>query len=154
MRGNCRPTTKTSLSMPFDAPKPSSSASDSHAFLAGGGEATDLILAREWGDHPLGAPEAWPDELKATLSLILNSPESMILCWGREELTFFFNEAYFPLLGPRLDWAMGAPFHEVWADAWDQAQPIIKDAFAGRSQHYEDLPWKLGTDRGREDTWF
>lgn len=140
--------------MPFDASKPSSSASDSHAFLAGGGEATDLILAREWGDHPLGAPEAWPDELKATLSLILNSPESMILCWGREELTFFFNEAYFPLLGPRLDWAMGAPFHEVWADAWDQAQPIIKDAFAGRSQHYEDAPWKLGTDRGREDTWF
>ncbi|WP_236672240.1 sensor histidine kinase [Croceicoccus sp. YJ47] len=78
----------------------------------------------------------------------------MILCWGEEELTFFFNEAYFPLLGPRLEWAMGAPFHEVWADAWEQAKPIIADAFDGRSQHYTDLPWKLATDRGRAETWF
>ena len=127
---------------------------EAYPFLAGGGKATDLILARDWNEHPLGPPEDWSEALKSTLSLILNSPESMILCWGKEELTFFFNEAYFPLLGPRLDWAMGAPFREVWADAWDQAQPIIADAFAGRSQHYDDLPWKLATDRGRADTWF
>jgi PAS domain S-box-containing protein len=123
-------------------------------FLAGGGEATRLILARDWSTHPLGPPEHWPDSLKATLSTVLNSPESMILAWGRDELTFFFNETYFPLLGPRLSWAMGAPFHEVWADAWAQARPIIDDAFAGQSQRFTDLPWKLGTDRGRADTWF
>lgn len=86
--------------------------------------------------------------------MILNSPESMILAWGKEELTFFFNETYFPLLGPRLSWAMGAPFKEVWADAWEQAKPIIDDAFAGRSQRFNDLPWKLDTDRGHADTWF
>ena len=140
--------------MTSDHSTPALPSSEAYPFLAGGGEAIDLILAREWDNHPLGPPEAWPDELKSTLSLVLNSPESMILCWGREELTFFFNEAYFPLLGPRVDWAMGAPFREVWADAWDQAQPIIAEAFAGRSQHYEDLPWKLATDRGRADTWF
>ena len=127
---------------------------ETYPFLAGGGKAADLIIARDWSDHPLGPPQDWSDALKSTLSLVLNSPESMILCWGKEELTFFFNEAYFPLLGPRLDWAMGSPFRKVWADAWDQAQPIIADAFSGRSQHYDDLPWKLATDRGRADTWF
>lgn len=60
-------------------------------FLAGGGEATRLILARDWSGHPLGEPAGWPEALKATLSTVLNSPESMILAWGREELTFFFG---------------------------------------------------------------
>ena len=140
--------------MTFTSSKPPLSDNKPWPFLTGGGKATDLIVARDWSDHALGQPEDWPDALKSTLSLILNSPESMILCWGKDDLTFFFNEAYFPLLGPRLEWAMGAPFREVWADAWDQAKPIIAEAFAGKSQHYENLPWKLATDRGRADTWF
>jgi PAS domain S-box-containing protein len=123
-------------------------------FLAGGGEATRLILERDWSAHPLGAPEGWPDILKTTLSTVLNSPESMLLAWGRDELTFFFNETYFPLLGPRLSWAMGERFDIVWADAWAQAKPIVDDAFAGRSQRFVDLPWKLDTDRGQADSWF
>ena len=32
-------------------------------FLAGGGEATRLILARDWRGHPLGRPETWPEAL-------------------------------------------------------------------------------------------
>ncbi|WP_313535084.1 ATP-binding protein [Sphingomonas sp.] len=113
-----------------------------------------LVLDKDWSGHPLGAPEAWPDILKTSISTVLNSPESMILAWGTERLTFFFNETYFPLLGPRLSWAMGSPFEEVWADAWEQAKPIIDEAFAGRSQRFVDLPWKLDTDRGQADTWF
>lgn len=109
-------------------------------FLAGGGEATRLILARDWSGHPLGTPEDWPDALKMSLSTILNSPESMILAWGEHDLFFFFNETYFPLLGPRLSWAMGTPFEDVWADGWAQAKPIIDDAFAGRSPRFVDLP--------------
>jgi PAS domain S-box-containing protein len=123
-------------------------------FLAGGGKATDLILVRDWSEHWLGDPAGWPEALKATLSTVLNSPESMILCWGRDELSFFFNETYFPLLGPRLSWAMGSPFRDVWADGWEQAKPIIENAFAGNSQRFTDLPWKLDTDRGAADTWF
>ena len=123
-------------------------------FLAGGGLATELILARDWTGHALGEPANWPSALKTALSMVLNSPESMILAWGRDTLTFFFNETYFPLLGPRLSTAMGAPFADVWSDAWAQAAPIIDEAFAGRSQRFVDLPWKLATDRGSEDTWW
>lgn len=123
-------------------------------FLAGGGAATQLILDRDWSDHPLGPPQDWPPALKTALSLVLNSPESMILAWGEEDLWFFFNETYFPLLGPRLDWAMGSAFIEVWADGWEQAKPIIDEAFAGRSRRFVDLPWKLDTDRGVSDTWW
>ncbi len=122
-------------------------------FLAGGGRATELILARDWTDHPLGQPHQWAEGLKVALSLVVNSPESMILCWG-PQLHFFFNETYIPLLGPRVDWAMGSLFDEVWADALEQARPIIADAMAGRSQRFNDLPWKLAIDRGQADTWW
>jgi hypothetical protein len=37
-------------------------------------------------------PETWPDSLRTAVSLILNSPESMILAWG-PDLHFFFNVA-------------------------------------------------------------
>jgi hypothetical protein len=97
---------------------------DSFPFLSGGGEAARMIRARDWSGHPLGLPETWPAEFRAALSLVLNSPESMILAWG-PDLHFFFNDTYFPLLGPRLPWAMGERFDVVWADAWDQARPII-----------------------------
>ena len=40
-------------------------------FLAGGGEATRLILERDWSDHPLGDPTSWPDILKSNLSTVL-----------------------------------------------------------------------------------
>ena len=123
-------------------------------FLSGGGAATRLILARDWSCHPLGPPDGWSPAFKTALSLLLNSPESMILCWGRDELFFFFNETYFPLLGPRLDGAMGSTLAQVWPDAWDQARPIVEAAYAGRSQRFVDLPWKLDTDRGAADTWW
>ncbi|WP_232629528.1 hybrid sensor histidine kinase/response regulator [Methylobacterium sp. Leaf118] len=122
-------------------------------FLAGGGEAARMIAERDWSDHPLGRPETWPESLRTALSLVLNSPESMILAWG-PELHFFFNDTYFPLLGPRLPWAMGERFDKVWADGWDQARPIIEEAFAGRSRRFEDLPWALDTDRGEAQTWW
>jgi PAS domain S-box-containing protein len=124
------------------------------SFLSGGGEAARLIRERDWSGHPMGRPETWAPEFKTALSLVLNSPESMILAWGQEGLHFFFNDAYAPLLGPRLSWAMGERFDKVWADAWEQARPIIAEAFAGHSRHFQDLPWKLNTDRGVADTWF
>ena len=122
-------------------------------FLEGDGRAARLIRERDWSDHPLGPPQGWPEAFRAALSLVLNSSESMILAWG-PELRFFFNDTYVPLLGPRVDWAMGARFDEVWADAWDQAKPIIDDAMAGRSRRFVDLPWRLSTDRGQADTWW
>ncbi|WP_235919386.1 PAS domain S-box protein [Aureimonas psammosilenae] len=132
---------------------PNSFMTDPLSFLDGGGEAAQMIRNRDWSNHPLGKPEDWSPAFKSALSLILNSPESMILAWG-PDLSFFFNDTYFPLLGPRLPWAMGERFDVVWADGWEQAKPIIDEAFAGRSRRFVNLPWKLDTDRGAEDTWW
>lgn len=101
-------------------------------FLNGGGDATTLIVARDWSTHPLGAPQTWPDGLKVALSIVLHAAEPTSLIWGRDDLTLFFNAAYCPLLGTDPSVAMGGRFDEVWADAMEQARPILDDVFAGR----------------------
>ena len=51
-------------------------------FLAGGGDATRLIAAVDWSAHPLGATRSLADGLRTALSLVVNSPELMILLVG------------------------------------------------------------------------
>jgi two-component system sensor histidine kinase VicK len=67
-------------------------------FLEGGGEMGELTRSYHWTDHPLGEPLNWPQSLKTTLSIILNSKFPMFLWWGAE-LYCFYNNAYRPSLG-------------------------------------------------------
>ncbi len=80
-------------------------------FPAGSSEAAETIRTKDWDQTSLGPLAQWPVALKNALNLILNSPESMYLLWGRE-LIFFHNDAYAPILGPRKEWAIGALIHK------------------------------------------
>ncbi|MEG0186329.1 MAG: PAS domain S-box protein, partial [Stenotrophomonas sp.] len=84
---------------------------------------------------------------------MLNSPESMYLVWG-PELVFLFNDAYAPILGPRLDQAMGAPLRSLWADAWPSVREPIERAFAGQGSRFEDVPVAMSRYGQAEDTWW
>ena len=67
-------------------------------FLNGGGEMGELIRGFDWAGHYLGLPETWPQSLKTTLSIILNSRFPMFLFWGPDSICFY-NDAYRPSLG-------------------------------------------------------
>ncbi|WP_164617826.1 PAS domain-containing protein, partial [Pseudomonas viridiflava] len=95
----------------------------------------------------------WPVALKNALNLILNSPESMYLLWGRE-LIFFHNDAYAPILGPRKEWAIGALMHELWADVWDQVLPLVEQALNGEPGRWQDMPLTMARFGEIEQTWW
>jgi PAS domain S-box-containing protein len=97
--------------------------------------------------------EQWPAALKIHLNLILNSPESMYLLWGAD-LLFFHNDAYAPILGPRLDQAMGARVEELWSDVWSQVQPFAENALRGIPYECEDLPLTMARYGEIEHTWW
>lgn len=84
---------------------------------------------------------------------MLNSPESMYLVWG-PELVFLFNDAYAPILGPRLPQAMGAPLRSLWADAWPAVREPIERAFAGQGSRFENVPVAMNRYGQPEDTWW
>jgi diguanylate cyclase (GGDEF)-like protein/PAS domain S-box-containing protein len=107
------------------------------AFLAGGGEMGAEMRRKDWSRTSLGRPEFWPQALKSAVSIMLNSGQPMYITWG-PELTFFFNDAYKPILGAKRD-GLGQRFDELWADVWPDIRPVIADALAGNATWIEDF---------------
>lgn len=116
-----------------------SSTNNKHYFLTGGGEMGELIRSKDWSKTSLGTPDAWPQSLRTTLSIILNSKFPMFLWWG-EELTSFYNDAYRPSLGiegkhPNI---LGQKAEEAWSEIWPTIHPLIKQVLAGEGATWSE----------------
>lgn len=90
-------------------------------WLMGGGEMGRRIREYDWSAHPLGPLPGWPQSLKTTVSLMLNSRFAMWMGWGKS-FWFFCNDAYLPTLGLKKD-SLGAPAESVWKEVWKEAGP-------------------------------
>ncbi|KLD69726.1 hybrid sensor histidine kinase/response regulator [Xanthomonas pisi] len=123
------------------------------AFPHGDSAMAQAVRAYDWAGTPLGPSEQWPAPLRNAVSLMLASPESMYVVWG-EALTFFYNDAYAPILGPRRPYALGAPLRELWADAWEAVRAPIEAAFAGSASRFEEMPIAMNRYGVPEDTWW
>ncbi len=101
-------------------------------FISGGGEMGALIRAKDWSETPVGNPEGWPQSLRTTLSILLNSKFPMFLWWG-PELICFYNDAYRPSLGQngKHPMILGMKAQEAWAEIWDIIKPLIDGILAG-----------------------
>ena len=118
-----------------------------------GHSAATMIDVVDWVSHPLGKREGWPSTLRIMIDLILASPRSSYIVWGPDR-TFFFNDAYIPILGPRLPHAMGARFEELWADAWPTVAPAFEKAEAGESTMFTDAYVPMARYGEPEQTWW
>lgn len=95
-----------------------------------------------------------PAELRVLLTTLFDSPEPMWLAWGPQDKTFFFNDAYLPLLGDKLHGAMGAPLAQVWSDVWADVSAAIDDAFAGGHRSFRNLPLHMDRDGSMKETFW
>jgi len=77
----------------------------------------------------------------------------MFLAWG-PDLICFYNDAYRPLLGYRLDTALARPFREVWASIWDEIEPLVQATLSGESQTLTDIMLDLSRDGNPEQAWW
>jgi PAS domain S-box-containing protein len=125
-------------------------------FLSGGGEMGALTRAKDWSATPLGPISQWPQSLRTTLSILLNSKFPMFLFWGPEQ-TCFYNDAYRVALGRdgKHPGILGGPGKEAWPEIWHIINPFIDQVMAGgeaiwredqlipiyRNGHLEDVYW-------------
>jgi hypothetical protein len=49
----------------------------------GGGIMGERVRTHDWAATPLGRAETWPQSLRTTLSIMLNSAFPTYLAWGR-----------------------------------------------------------------------
>ena len=122
-------------------------------FLPPGSETAMEIRAHDWSSTALGSPEAWPPALRHALSLMLDCPTAMFLAWG-PDLLCFYNDAYRPMLGYRLPFALGQPFREVWASIWDEIGPLVDATLAGERQTLTDVMLDLAREGKAERSWW
>jgi PAS domain S-box-containing protein len=101
-------------------------------FLAGGGEMGALTRAFDWPATPVGAIGAWPQSLRTTVSIILNSKFPMFLWWGND-LIQFYNDAYRPSLGKdgKHPLALGQKGEDCWPEIWPIIKPLIDQVRQG-----------------------
>ncbi|WP_298089546.1 ATP-binding protein [uncultured Sphingomonas sp.] len=111
------------------------------------------IAAHDWSGTSLGSMETWPPALRSTLALMLACPTPMFLAWG-PELLCFYNDAYRPILGYRLDSALGRPFAEVWASIWDDIKPLVDATLAGETRTMTDMRLDLSREGMPEESWW
>lgn len=108
-------------------------------FLSGGGEMGALTRQLDWSKTPVGPIETWPQSLRTTISIILNSRFPMFLWWG-PELICFYNDAYRPSLGengkhPNI---LGMPAKEAWPEIWDTINPLIDQVMSGGDSYWSE----------------
>ncbi|MEJ0056580.1 MAG: hypothetical protein WDN75_13560 [Bacteroidota bacterium] len=121
-------------------------------FLSGGGEMGALIRAKDWSKTLIGPIEEWPQSLRTTLSIILNSKFPMFLWWG-PELICFYNDAYRPSLGEngKHPSILGQRAETSWSEIWKIIKPLIDQVLSGgeavflRRSAHPDFPKR--TDR-------
>ena len=112
----------------------------------------DAIVERDWSASPLGEPQTWPTTLKTTVSLALASHFPKCIVWGSDMISLP-NSAFVPIFGKKPH-ALGRPFKEVWAEVWDELEPMVARALAGEATFVEDFPLSIERGDGPEDAYF
>ncbi len=125
------------------------------SFLAGGGEMGILTRAFDWSKSSLGPPHSWPQSLRLTVRLMLNSGHPMLIFWG-PDLIQFYNDAYRATLGPeRHPSALGQRGRECWEEIWDIIGPLIDFVMAGKGATWHEDSLVPVTRHGqRRDVWW
>jgi PAS domain S-box-containing protein len=111
-------------------------------FLSGGGEAGRRIADADWSGHPMGPVSGWTAACRTALSMVFNSGFPSYLLWG-PEFFVFYNDAYAPILGRKLDLGQGRPLAELWSEIGDEACRIADAAFRGTPAFFKDRLFTL-----------
>src|SRR6201996_5586377 len=114
----------------------------SYPFLAGGGEAADIIAKFDWTATPLGPIENWPGNLKSSIALILRSPVPIVTLWGEDGI-MIYNDAYSVFAGGRHPKLFGSKVREGWPEVADFNDNIMKVGLAGGTLAYRDFSLTL-----------
>ncbi|WDR04050.1 PAS domain-containing protein [Devosia algicola] len=124
-------------------------------FMADGGEMGQLMRAHDWANSPLGPPENWPQSLRLTIRLILNTRHPMFIWWG-PDLIQFYNDAYRLTMGPeRHPSALGQCGRDCWQEIWPIIGPQIEQVMAGRGSTWDEDRLVPVTRHGKlEQVWW
>jgi signal transduction histidine kinase len=111
-------------------------------WLVGGGEMRVCICSKDWSTNPLGPLEAWPQNLRAVVSLALNSQIPFAVAWG-EGGNLIYNDAYRQFLGDMHPHSLGQAFDECWRTQPSMAGILLYKELGVLTRVVQDQPMFL-----------
>lgn len=114
-----------------------------------------LMRAHDWTKTPLGPVEQWPQSLRTTLSIILNSGYPMFVWWGKHYANLY-NDAYRPVLGAsKHPQFLGQSGKDCWSEIWDAVGGMAERVMtAGEPSWAEDFLLLMDRYGYLEETYF
>ncbi|MDO6820898.1 PAS domain-containing protein [Zobellia sp. 1_MG-2023] len=108
-------------------------------FMEGGGEMGELTRNKNWETTTLGAPSTWPQSLRTTLSIVLNSRFPMYVFWGPDYIGFY-NDAYRVSLGKdgKHPSILGMKGKDAWPEIWDTIYPLLQNVLKGNGATWSE----------------
>jgi PAS domain S-box-containing protein len=94
-------------------------------FLSGGGKMGELVRTMDWSQTSVGDPSAWPQSLRTSVSICLNSSSPLLIWWGKD-LVKIYNDAYCDLIATKHPTPMGATGANVWPEILPNVSPMLK----------------------------
>src|SRR5215831_16488967 len=123
-------------------------------FLAGGGELGADMRRKDWAATPLGDAGWWPQSLRTSVSICLNSRMPVLVWWGRD-LLMLYNDAYRQIIGAKHPASLGQPGRECWPEIWHVIGPMLEAVLSrGESTFSEDLMLPLERKGFPEECYF
>jgi PAS domain S-box-containing protein len=116
------------------------------------GETSRLIRRFDWASTALGPIENWPQPLKSTVGLMVQSPVPMVLLWGADGY-MIYNDAYSRFAGGRHPELLGGKVREAWAEVADFNDNVMKVGLAGGTLAYRDHELTLFRNGAGEQVW-
>lgn len=118
-------------------------------------EMGQLIRSMDWSQTPLGALATWPQSLRTTVSICLDSRLPIAL-WLGAERTMLYNDAYRPLLGnSKHPQYLGCSAQACWTEIWGIIGPLMDKVIeTGQSIWYENSLLELFRFGYLEETYF
>lgn len=107
----------------------------------------ESIRSKDWASTSLGAIGQWPQSLRTSLGICLQSPNPCCLAWGRGRLQLY-NQAYSQLCerpGGAAS-ALGQDFAITWRDAWPSMRSSFECALRAEPALLENQ--RVPIDRG------
>lgn len=123
-----------------------------YPFLAGGGEAADIIASYDWASTSLGDIDRWPDYLKANIAFVLRSPVALVTLWN-EDGVMIYNDAYSRFSGGRHPGLFGSKVREGWPEVADFNDNVMKVGLGGGTLAYREQAMTLYRNGKAEELW-
>lgn len=101
-------------------------------FLDGGGEMGAAMREFDWTNSAVGSPGQWPEGLRISLKVLLNTNHPMLIWWG-PDLIQFYNDGFSKIAGSYLrSNALGKSGRAYWEGIWEIIGPDVEHVMNGK----------------------